>query len=63
MKRPKRVFKDRVYEQPARVGRAVASPQRFELPEFLSQGSRAVENRVLDQRMQGLPIAVGDKAF
>lgn len=44
MKNPKRVFKDRVYEQLARIGKAVASPQRLELLDLLSQGSRTVEN-------------------
>ncbi len=44
MKNPKRVFKDRVYEQLARIGKSVASPQRLELLDLLSQGSRTVEN-------------------
>jgi rhodanese-related sulfurtransferase/DNA-binding MarR family transcriptional regulator len=44
MKNPKRMFKDRVYEQLARIGKAVASPQRLELLDLLSQGPRTVEN-------------------
>jgi rhodanese-related sulfurtransferase/DNA-binding transcriptional ArsR family regulator len=44
MKNPKRIFKDRVYEQLARIGKAVASPQRLELLELLSQGPRTVES-------------------
>ncbi len=44
MKNPKRIFKDRVYEQLARIGKAVASPQRLELLDLLSQGPRTVEN-------------------
>ena len=44
MKIPKRVFKDRVYEQLARIGKAVASPQRLELLDLLGQGPRTVEN-------------------
>jgi len=44
MKNPKRIFKDRVYEQLARMGKAVASPQRLELLDLLSQGPRTVEN-------------------
>src|SRR5262249_3815865 len=44
MKNPKRVFKDRVYEQLARIGKAVASPQRLELLDLLSQSPRTVEN-------------------
>src|SRR5713101_2486200 len=39
-----RPFKDRVYEQLARIGKAVASPQRLELLDLLSQGPRTVEN-------------------
>ncbi|HXG20161.1 MAG TPA: metalloregulator ArsR/SmtB family transcription factor [Methylomirabilota bacterium] len=42
-KNPKRVFKDRIYEQLARIGKAVASPQRLEILELLSQGPRTVE--------------------
>src|SRR5262249_50445002 len=44
MKNPKRVFKDRVYEQLARIGKSVASPQRLELLDLLSQGPRTVEH-------------------
>jgi rhodanese-related sulfurtransferase len=44
VKNPKRMFKDQVYEQLARVGKAVASPQRLELLDLLSQGPRTVEN-------------------
>jgi rhodanese-related sulfurtransferase len=44
MKNPKRVFKDRVYEQLARISKAVASPQRLELLDLLSQSPRTVEN-------------------
>jgi rhodanese-related sulfurtransferase len=44
MKNPKRVFKDRVYEQVARISKAVASPQRLELLDLLSQSPRTVEN-------------------
>jgi rhodanese-related sulfurtransferase/predicted transcriptional regulator len=44
MKTSKRVFKDRVYEQLARISKAVASPQRLELLDLLSQSPRTVEN-------------------
>jgi rhodanese-related sulfurtransferase len=44
MKNPNRAFKDRVYEQLARIGKAVASPQRLELLDLLSQGPRTVEH-------------------
>jgi rhodanese-related sulfurtransferase/DNA-binding transcriptional ArsR family regulator len=39
----KRAFKDAIYEQLARVGKAVASPKRLELLDLLSQGPRSVE--------------------
>lgn len=38
-----RRFKDAVYEQLARIGKAVASPRRLELLELLCQGPRTVE--------------------
>lgn len=41
-------FKDRAYEQLARIGKAVASPQGLELLDLLSQGPRTVENEVSD---------------
>lgn len=44
MKSPTRLFKDRVYEQLARMGKAVASPQRLELLELISQTPRTVEH-------------------
>ena len=43
MKTPIRLFKDRMYEQLARIGKAVASPQRLELLELISQAPRTVE--------------------
>src|SRR5260221_12481089 len=39
----KRAFKDAIYEQLARVGKAVASPKRLELLDLLGQGPRSVE--------------------
>jgi rhodanese-related sulfurtransferase len=44
LKSPKRVFKDRVYEQLARIGKALASPQRLEILDLLSQAPRTVES-------------------
>jgi rhodanese-related sulfurtransferase/DNA-binding transcriptional ArsR family regulator len=38
-----RVFKDRLYLQLARVGKALSSPHRLELLELLAQGERSVE--------------------
>src|ERR1044071_7333336 len=39
----KRRFKDAVYEQFARIGKAVAAPKRLELLDLLCQGPRTVE--------------------
>lgn len=38
-----REFKDRLFEQFARVGKALASPKRLEIVDLLSQGERPVE--------------------
>lgn len=38
-----RQIKDHLYEQVARIGKAVASPKRLELIELLCQGEKAVE--------------------
>lgn len=43
MATPHRRFKDALYEQFARVGKAVAAPKRLELLELLCQGPRTVE--------------------
>lgn len=39
----KRTLKDLLYEQVARIGKAVSSPKRLELLELLAQGEKAVE--------------------
>ena len=39
-----RTFKDRLYGQFARVGKALASPHRLELLELLAQGERTVDD-------------------
>src|SRR3989304_3772148 len=39
-----RRFTDAIYDQFARVGRAVASPRRIELLDLLCQGPRSVES-------------------
>lgn len=44
MKSATRVFKGQVYEQLARIGKAVASPQRLEILDLLGQGPRTVED-------------------
>ncbi len=38
-----RTFKDLLYEQVARIGKAVSSPKRLELLELLAQGEKTVE--------------------
>jgi len=40
---PNRRFKDAIYEQLARLGKAVAAPKRLELLDLLCQGPRTVE--------------------
>ena len=39
----KRQFKDAIYDQFARIGKAISSPKRLELLELLCQGERTVE--------------------
>jgi rhodanese-related sulfurtransferase/DNA-binding transcriptional ArsR family regulator len=43
MPTPNRHFKDAIYEQFARLGKAVAAPKRLELLDLLGQGPRTVE--------------------
>ena len=43
MKSLGRAYKDSIYEQLARIGKAVASPRRLELLDLLAQGPRTVE--------------------
>ena len=43
MKSANRRFKDLIYEQFARIGKAVSSPRRLELLDLLCQGERTVE--------------------
>ena len=43
MKNPNRRFKDAIYEQFSRIGKAVSSPKRLELLDLLCQGERTVE--------------------
>ena len=43
IKNPNRAFKDAIYEQFARIGKAVSSPKRLELLDLLCQGERTVE--------------------
>jgi rhodanese-related sulfurtransferase len=43
MRSPHRQFKDAIYEQFARLGKAISAPKRIELLELLCQGPRTVE--------------------
>jgi rhodanese-related sulfurtransferase len=43
MSSPKRSYRDAIYDQFARIGKAVASPKRLELLDLLCQGERTVE--------------------
>ena len=54
MKSPNRRFKDAIYEQFARIGKAIASPRRLELLDLLCQAPRSVDGLV---RETGLSIA------
>ena len=49
-----RLFKDRLYGQFARIGKALASPHRLEVLELLAQGERTVESLA---REIGLSVA------
>lgn len=46
-----RVFKDRLFEEFARVGRALANPHRLELIDLLAQGERRVEDLARESAM------------
>ena len=50
----KRAFKNQLYEQFARIGKALANPHRLELLDVLAQGERSVEE--LAQEI-GVPVA------
>jgi rhodanese-related sulfurtransferase/predicted transcriptional regulator len=50
----KRDFKDRLYAEFARIGKALASPHRLEILEVLAQGERTVESLATET---GLSIA------
>lgn len=54
MKHPNRAFKDAIYEQFARIGKAVSSPKRLELLDLLCQGERTVD---MLAKESGLTIA------
>ena len=49
-----REFKDRLFEQFARVGKALASPKRLEIVDLLAQGERTVEEIA---RETAVPVA------
>lgn len=46
-----RIFKDQMYDQFARVARAMANPHRLELIDLLAQGERAVEELARETSM------------
>ncbi len=50
----KRAFKNRLYEQFARIGKALSSPHRLELLEVLAQGEHSVETLAQET---GMPVA------
>jgi len=54
MKSPNRRYKDAIYEQFSRIGKAVSSPKRLELLDLLCQGEKTVETLSLET---GLTVA------
>lgn len=48
------MFKDQLFEQFARIGKALANPHRLELLDLLAQGERSVEDL---GREAGMPVA------
>ena len=54
MKSPGRQFKDAIYEQFSRIGKAVSSPKRLELLDLICQGEKTVETL---SRETGLTVA------
>src|ERR1051325_10119233 len=52
--RNKRQFKDELYGQFARIGKALSNPHRLELVDLLAQGERTVEDLATEAN---LPIA------
>ena len=54
MKNPGRQFKDAIYEQFSRIGKAVSSPKRLELIDLICQGEKTVETLA---RESGLTVA------
>src|SRR5215218_8297452 len=46
-----REFKDRLFEQFARVGKALANPRRLEIVDLLAQGERTVEEIAMETSM------------
>lgn len=54
MKNPNRSYKDAIYEQFARIGKAVSSPKRLELLDLLCQAEKTVETL---SRETGLTLA------
>ena len=48
---PYRRFKDTIYDQFARIGKAVSSPKRLELLDLLGQGPRTVEALAQEARL------------
>ena len=49
-----RAFKDRLYGQLARLGKALSSPHRLEILELLAQGERTVDSLATEM---GLSLA------
>lgn len=46
-----RNFKNNMYQQLARIGKAISSPKRLEILDILSQGTKTVETLVKETGM------------
>lgn len=51
MDQESRMFKDNIYAQLARMGKAIASPKRLEILDILAQGSKTVETIARETEM------------
>ncbi len=51
MDNPSRLFKDSIYDQFARIGKAVSSPKRLELLDLICQGEHTVETLAKETKL------------
>jgi len=63
MKSPNRRFKDEIYEQFSRIGKAVSSPKRLELLDILCQGERTVEALAKETGLAVAPVLLRQRSW